>query len=128
MNNHREEAIEFAKKHRVKLKILSVDYGKYFHDDQQARFIFKCRLTRNKKSYTFTFGQSLFDAAIEPDIYDILSCLEKHGYSSFQDFCDNFGYDTDSISDNKIYKNVMKEYRAVERLFGDIIDELREIQ
>jgi hypothetical protein len=128
MSNERQEAIEFAKKHGIKLKILSVEYRKYFDDDKQERYVFKCKLTRNKKSYTFTFGQSLFSEQTEPDIYDVLSCLEKYGYDSFKDFCSNTGFDSDSISANKIYKNVMKEYRAVEKLFGGIIDKLREIQ
>src|SRR5690606_28606319 len=26
---------------------------------------------------------------IKPTAYDILACLEKYGYSDFQDFCDN---------------------------------------
>lgn len=125
--NYKQQAIDFAKKHNIKLDILECTYGKYFPDDEQCRYIFKCRLRRNGKSYTFNFGQSINEGANEPDMYYVLSCLTKNDPEGFEWFCSNYGYDTDSRSAEKTYKAVCKEWKAVERLFGDILEQLQEI-
>ena len=63
-------------------------------------------------------------------MYDILATLTKYDPIDFNNFCLDFGYNTDSIKALKTYKAVVKEYKAVVRLFGDgdILDELREIE
>jgi hypothetical protein len=68
------------------------------------------------------------DKIVEPSMYSVLACLTKYDPYSFEDFCYNFGYDTDSRKAEKIYHAVVKEWEAVERLFGDILEELEEIQ
>ena len=123
-------ALRFAGKYNVKLAILDISYGRYFDTDKEERYIFKCRLSRNRKSYTFTFGQSIYNGSKEPTMYDILSCFQKYDCGSFQNFCDEFGFDTDSRKAERLYKAVSKEYKAVVRLFGDsgeCYDELCEI-
>lgn len=128
MTDYKKQADDFAKRHGIELFILGKDYRKRLHTDKEERWVFKCRLTRNGKKYTFDFGQSIMAGATPPDMYDVLSCLEKYGYDNFEDFCSELGYDTDSRTAERIYNAVEREYAAVERLFGDIIDELREIQ
>lgn len=123
-------ALRFAGKYNVKLRVLDYEYRPYFNDDKESRYVFKCKLIRNRKSYTFTFGQSLYNGSKEPTMYDILSCLQKYDCGTFENFCDEFGYDTDSRKAERTYKAVCKEYKAVVRLFGDsgeCYDELCEI-
>lgn len=127
MNDYEKQALDFAKKYGVKLQILGSKY-KTLWGEEQKRWVFKCKLSRNHKSYTFKFGQSIANSSKEPTMYDILSCLTKYETESFYDFCAEFGYDINSRKDEKTYKAVCKEYGAVERLFGDIMDELQEIQ
>lgn len=65
----------------------------------------------------------------EPTAYNVFACLEKHGYDSFEDFCDELGYDADSRKAEKIYNAVMEEYRNVCMLFNEEeMEQLREIQ
>lgn len=128
MNDYEKQANDFAKKYGVKLTIIDRDYKKHFVDDKDCRWVFKCRLTRNGKSYTFNFGQSISDGDKEPTMYDILACLQKYECGTFSDFCGEFGYDCDSRKAERIYKAVCREYDAVKRLFGDILVELQEIQ
>lgn len=125
--NYQEQANQFAQKHGVKLSILDVKYGKHFHNDKNSRYIFKCKLSRNKKSYTFNFGQNVYSGNTEPTMYDVLTCLQKYDVGDFKDFCGEFGYEENRDS-KKVYNAVVKEYNAVERLFGDILEELCEIQ
>ena len=127
MNEYEKQANDFAKKYGVKILVLCKEYKKHFADDKQKRWVFKLRLTRNKKQYTFEFGQSIAEGEMLPTMYDVLSCLQKYEIGTFQDFCSDFGYNDDSIRAYKTYKAVLREYNAVNRLFGDVLDELQEI-
>lgn len=63
-----------------------------------------------------------------PTEYDILACLEKYGYDSFSDFCDELGYDTDSISAMKTYIACVEEYTALRHIFtNEQMKQMREI-
>jgi hypothetical protein len=135
-NKYELQGIEFAKKHGIKLTVLDSDFRPFFSDDKQSRSVYKLRLSRGKKSYTFNFGQSIVNTGIEPSIYDVLATIEKNDPESFEDFCDNYGYprfkENSFVIRNKnsykVYKAVCKEFEAVNRLFSDIIEELYEIQ
>lgn len=64
-----------------------------------------------------------------PSEYDILTCLTKYDVGSFEDFCDEYGYDTDSRKAKKTYKAVEKEYTNVCKIWSDVeIEQLQEIQ
>ena len=55
----------------------------------------------------------------EPTLYDILTCLQKYDIGTFEDFCGEFGYDEDSITAEKTYHAVKKEFKAMQSLFSD---------
>lgn len=63
---------------------------------------------------------------IEPTLYDVLTCLQKYDVGTFEDFCSDYGYDTDSRTAFKTYKAVVKEFQAMERLFNS--EELEVLQ
>lgn len=64
-----------------------------------------------------------------PTAYSILSCLTKYDPGTFEDFCSEFGYDTDSKKAEKTYNGVKEEYQNVAMLFTDEeIELLQEIQ
>lgn len=128
ITDYQKKANDFATKHGVKMVILDTDYGKHFVDDRNDRYIFKVKLTRNGKSYTFKFGQSIIAGDKEPTFYDIFTCLQKSDVGSFEDFCGEFGYDADSRKAERIYNAVCNEFKGVDRLFGDILEEMQEIQ
>ena len=130
MSEYEKMANDFAEKTGTKLSVNGFEYGPYFDRDEKEkvkRYIFRCRLTRGGKSYSFKFGQSINDGCKEPTIYDVLSCMQKSDVGTFENFCDEFGYDTDSRRAERVYKAVRVEWKAMERLFGDVLDELQEI-
>ena len=75
------------------------------------------------------FTQSRAQGSNPPDEYDIITCLTKNDPGSFENFCSEFGCDTDSRSAEKTYKAVKAEWEKVLRVFGEgeCLDDLREI-
>lgn len=129
--NYKKMANSFAEKHGVKLSVIGEpEYRHYFQDDREPRYVFKLRLSRNGKSFTFTFGQSIMAGDEKPDLYTVLDCLTIFDPGSFSEFCGNFGYSEDSKSAERIYKSVCREYKAVCRLFpeDEIIEEIFEMR
>ena len=125
--NYQQQATGFATKYCVKLQVLGCEY-KPMWNEKQSRSVFKMRLKRNGKQYTFEFGQSIQAGNTEPALCVIFTCLTKSDPCSFDDFCADYGYDNDSKTAERTYKAVVKEYEAVDRLFSDVMDELQEIQ
>lgn len=126
-NGNYNKAIDvLAKAFNIKLKVKDVEYKAMNWDKNQKRYVFKLQLMRGKRSYTFEFGQSIAKANEEPNLYDVLTCLQKYEVGTFEDFCSEFGYDEDSRTAEKTYKAVVKEFEAMERLFNS--EELEVLQ
>lgn len=83
-------------------------------------------------SYAAKIGNS-FNVRLNPNqkaptAYDVLACLTKYDPGTFEDFCSEFGYDTDSKRAEKTYNAVKDEYMNVCALFNDTeIEALQEI-
>lgn len=64
-----------------------------------------------------------------PSAYDVLACLQKYDVGTFKNFCDEFGYNTDSIKAENTYKAVVNEYQSLCTLYSDAeLEKLQEIQ
>jgi len=124
MANEKAKAARIAKKFGIKLDVVGQPtYTHHFFNDTSKRWQFKMKLSRKGKSYTFNFGQSIAAGKKAPSMYEVLAALQKYDVGSYNDFLSEFGYERDPSS-KKIYAAVCKEYKAIERLFGDIIDEI----
>lgn len=68
------------------------------------------------------------DTLITPSAYDLLSCLTKYNPGTFENFCGDLGYDTDSRKAENLYKAVLKEWEDISGLFSsDQIELLQDI-
>lgn len=88
-------------------------YGKHPYNDMVKM--------RNDSRQKYNHGLD-FDKNKEysqPTAYDILACLTDYDPGTFENFCDTFGYDVDSISTNKTYEAVKDEYSNVCMLWND---------
>ena len=64
----------------------------------------------------------------EPTAYDVLACLQVYEIGTFKDFCNDFGYNDDSIKAHKMYKAVCEEYKNVCSLWSEAeVEMLQEI-
>jgi hypothetical protein len=100
-----------------------IGYDKYFEEDKDARNIYRVTIKRNNKQISFRFGDSINNTNMgyEPDLYSILSCVssEFDVPESFADFCDEFGYDIDSIKHLRNHKAALKQSEKLHKLFDE---------
>ena len=64
----------------------------------------------------------------KPDLVDVLSSLisDTNDLDTFEDWCGCFGYDTDSIKANKMYKQCLEELKQLKKMFTE--KELKELR
>lgn len=64
--------------------------------------------------------------AAVPSAYDLFTCITKNDPGTFDNFCGDFGYSSDSRRAEQVYQAVVKEWQKVQRFFT--ADELAELQ
>lgn len=75
---------------------------------------------------SFKMGMGL---SHEPGIEDVMSCLVADydvADMDFKEFCENCGYDTDSKTAERVYKDVKKYALGTRKLFGEDLVEIME--
>lgn len=95
-----------------------------------------CSLVNKEgKSYSFDFWDSIANKehrpfTKRPTAYDILACLDTFADGmTFEDFCANYGYDTDSRTAEKTFKQVQYQTEKLkEILSAEAQEALNEIQ
>lgn len=127
LNEYEKQANDFLEATGTTFKAVLLGHMPYFNNDKEKRDVYEITLERKGKSYTFRFGQSLINTGTKPTAYDVLACLQKYDPETFEDFCIDFGYNTDSRKALEIYLAVQDEYNNVIRLFGDVMEDLEEI-
>lgn len=85
----------------------------------QFRHHYRVTLKGPGGSYTFDFWGSIADAENGKDAkpYDVLACLEWYAAEDYQEFCSEFGYETDSRKAYQTWKACTAQRRALERIF-----------
>lgn len=122
MNEYTKQAEDFLKSTDTKLTITFVEHDFYFADDKQARDIYRFTLSRNGKSYTAKFGQSVANVGKEPTAYDILSCLDSNEPETVDDLINSYGYEVHSMEDvrklEKMARELKRQNAGLARLFN----------
>lgn len=118
ISSYEQQALDFMKSTKTKLTTHYKEHAAYFPQDKTSRDIYKCTLFTSLGQYTFTFGQSIINSGIHPTAYDVLSAIEKNDPEDFDNFCGNYGYDTDSRTAERAYKAVCKQWKAISRIYS----------
>lgn len=84
----------------------------------------RCRLTTGRSRMTITFSMGKGHHGKEPTIGDVLDCLASdaacyENAGSFEDWCSEYGYDTDSRRAERTYKTVERQSVKLARFLGD---------
>jgi len=142
-----KQAEDFLTKTGASIEIQYIGHGKHFEDDKRTRDIYRFTLRNKGREYSGNFGQSIVNSGTatqmtsydknnkilgkrkKPSAYDIIAGLTKYEAGDFDNFCAEYGYDTDSRKAERIYFAVQKEYRGVCSIWdAEEREELAEIQ
>jgi hypothetical protein len=130
--DYNKQATNFLKRAEATLTLKYMGNEPHFEDDKEKRIYrdrYKCTFANGKKHFSVIFGQSIANRGKKPTTYHILACLTKYDPKSFENFCGEFGYDTDSRKAEKTYKAVYSEWEKVKAFFTEEeLEILREIQ
>ena len=132
----------FKEKHNVVMRLTFLGLRKHFPGDKEKRNVYHITIDRNigfgrpgkEQSMYFNFGDSIRNTEHykKPTSYSILACLTKYEPGDFAEFASEFGYALDTAEEirtaQQVHLAVRKEWEDVQRVFGDVLDELREIQ
>lgn len=138
LNEYEKQAQDFLGRFNMRFSVKKLETVDHFPDEEDAgynglRWKYQFTLKRvNGKRFTFIFYDSIsnYMDGVEPTAYDALSCLNLDSYipDNFQVFCDNAGYNSDSIKANRIYKRVDKFARRINAFFTtEELEALREV-
>ena len=130
MKNYREETKKFFKRIHCNIDIIFIgkQMPKYWNTNNEYHNTYKVILKRNGKQFTYYFYDSIHNTRnnICPDEYDVTACLEKYDLD-FDYFCSLCNYNENDKKAEKHYNAVLREIEGVKRIFGDVMEELREI-
>ena len=100
--DYQQQALDFLQSTNTKFSVKFLDHAKYFDDDDTTRDIYEITIARNGRKFVFKFGQSVVKSGryknkkySEPTAYDVLAYLTKYDPGTFENFCGDFGYDTE---------------------------------
>lgn len=138
------EARDFLMRNNIKMSIIFKDReaNRLWRDNaKRNRYSVYIKNTDTGEVMRVTFWDSIYNREhhLTPTEYDVLACLTKYDPGNYEDFCSEFGYETETENESgrltrnpkayKIWKACCREWEKVKRAFGDgeVLEELREI-
>lgn len=131
MMNYETMANDFLAKTETVFKVVSYQGKVEKWNDLVDKW--NVKLVRNGETWRFPFYMGSGNKGRKPTAYDVLASLTVYDVGTFEDFCSEFGYDVfddygrRNYKNYRLYKSVNTEYKHVLAMFGDVIDELCEI-
>jgi hypothetical protein len=113
---------QFIAAHGVKFSATMTDKNPNMDDMPSGSAHWKCQIRRGRRSMTVHFSQGPA-VCREPTAADVLDCLasDAAGYEnarSFEDWCGEYGYDTDSRKAERTFRAVEAQSTALARLLS----------
>jgi hypothetical protein len=115
---------EFVKENKLTMKVTPADSNPNMEVDLKYPMDhWKCVLRFDGRRMTITFSMGSGHHGKEPEINDVLYCLASDANTvenarSFEDWCGDLGFDTDSRRAEKLWKASEKEAAKLEGLLG----------
>lgn len=132
MSEYTIKANKFLKNNNIRFSVSYIGENKPDWDNNyHSEYLCKFHNRNTKKSMSVHFYQSIMSSGQTPTSYDVLACLTKYDVGSIDNFVSEFGYEINSWKDakqiEKTYKAVCREWKGVQRVFSDCLEELSEI-
>ncbi|HEX6956872.1 MAG TPA: hypothetical protein VF194_02715, partial [Ferrovibrio sp.] len=134
MSEYTEAAEKFLADHGLQFRAVYVssacprwcEDAKHIHGDR-----YRCTISgKGRGRISFDFWNSYNDsrAGKAPTAYDLLAAIQKYDPESFETFCSEYGYSTDSRKALSAYRAVAREWRKVAAFFTETeLKQIREI-
>ena len=127
----------------LKVEVIFTGIKKYFPKDKEERLTGLFRITRDEKQITFPYGFSIKDTELYNNphptkinytklstkrkefktnlLYDCLTSCKMDYFVSidFDEFCDEFGYSNDSITDKQTWERCLKQSAKLQHIFKE---------
>lgn len=135
MNQYVKQAKDFLSQTETTIEVtqLGKQLPPWSQDDTKPVNVLSVTLRNKRHEYTFNFYCSYNDTynnrrSKQEYTYDILACLNVDHSLDFEDFCQSYGYDTDSRKALDTYLAVQNETKHLKLLWNDSeLDILSEI-
>lgn len=109
---------EFINRHRITADVNPTDSNPNMEDFKGYHYSVKLKHGRKSMLVPFSVGYG-WDR--EPTVADVLECMQSDisgSDESFENWCANLGYDSDSRKAEKIYKAVQSQSKRLLKLLG----------
>lgn len=144
VSTYETEARDFMIRNKIRMVIAFKDREAnrlWNENSKRNRYSVYIQNTDTDEAMRVIFWDSVYNTKrnITPTCYDILACLTKYDPGEYEDFCCEFGYETETENEfgrftrnetaYKIWKACCDEWRGIKRVFGEgeTLEELREI-
>jgi len=126
-----KQASEFLKRNALKMRITLSDSKPANWEPSGHHY--RVTLSGAHRRMTFDFWGSAHDAETgeDPSPYDVLACISSDAYcpDTFQDFCEEYGYEEDSIKALQTFQRCERFSKRLNEFFTrEEIEDLAEIQ
>lgn len=137
--DYEQQALDFLERVGAVMEILFVGIEKPDWDNQ-GHTKYKVTIIRGEKRMYTEYYDSLNNTHIytntgnfnHPSFYDVLSHLVKSDPGTLGDFVSEYGYEMKDhrtvTSTTKTWMACVDQWRDVKRLFGDVLDEISEVE
>lgn len=143
-NDYVMQANEFLERNGIEIKITFKERNSnpmWEGSCLRNRYSVYIQNTDTDEAMRVIFWDSVYNTEhnITPTCYDILACLTKYDPGEYEDFCCEFGYETEienqfgrftrNETAYKIWRACCDEWKRVKRVFGEgkVLEELQEI-
>lgn len=85
---------------------------------------------KNGKRMTTPFSKGYGHHGAPPDVVEVIATLCMDSYytdMTFDEFCDELGYDNDSRKAHQSYLNTIRQGKKFEEFLGEDLEEMREV-
>lgn len=131
MTEYERIAKDFCKIHGVKVSFRWIaNEVNPLWKESKSRPHYKVTIKTERGQMTVDFWDSVYNMTNgkDPTEYDIFYCLEKYEVYDFCEWCEEYGYNTDSRRDERLWRLCRRQWASVQRVFIDEqIAELREM-
>jgi hypothetical protein len=118
--------VDRIKDNGITMKVSRVDSNPAMSDFNGDHW--KCVIRMGKKRMTLIFSQGYAYKGAEPELENVLDCLLSdasilENAPNFEDYCNEFGYDSDSRKAEKGFKALERQVLKLQNFLGEKYEE-----